>query len=543
MKIGITFIVFLLMVMTEISSQVIYERTYSQISPLTTQYTIQLSDTSSICFSSIYECDFGPFHHIDKNGNTINSMGFSIESTHSTGARTIGLDSILVWNREGPTDYDGPNYLRISLWTPSEYITLVLDSIPFTFGADRDVPYGAYLLNNDKLVYRKADTLYTVQISTQQLLSKVIIPLLGHVQPFLKYIVAFSDTLNPIIYSIDLTPIGTWDFNQHPVNNYEWVTLDSFLIGVNVSNNASLHVVNGLTEVSLDLDLSGYLNIIEEIQVNRDGLFVKGKKGAVDYVVQINEQLQVVNETIIDFPFDGSIPLAFYSDRVYGWASDGVSQYQGEYKMAYHYTDANPIRFVDISLDTIWVDSVFLWPHEMHQPANLFLLAEVTNHSTDTIHSFTYHFEDIPFGFCDPGVYARFVDGFSIPPGETGIVPFTTWSWEVAEHKPFARTFYVEHANHHLDDQKADNHFQLTYLISGVNPLAENNLSIWPNPFHDYLESSEDFESLKMYNSLGHVVSSGINRLESLGSLIPGAYYVQGLRNHKIYLTRVIKIE
>ncbi|MGB4846604.1 MAG: T9SS type A sorting domain-containing protein [Saprospiraceae bacterium] len=118
-----------------------------------------------------------------------------------------------------------------------------------------------------------------------------------------------------------------------------------------------------------------------------------------------------------------------------------------------------------------------------------------------------------------------------------------TWSDEVAANEPFFKMFYVEHANHHLDDQIADNHFQLTYLLSAVNPVTENNFSIWPNPFYDNLETSADFESLKMYNSLGHVVSTGINRLDNLGGLVPGTYYIKALKNEKSFFSKVIKIE
>ncbi|MEO5582079.1 MAG: T9SS type A sorting domain-containing protein, partial [Saprospiraceae bacterium] len=297
--------------------------------------------------------------------------------------------------------------------------------------------------------------------------------------------------------------------------------------------------VNGLTEVSFDLDLSGYLTHIDDIQVNNQGLFVKGKKGALDYLIQINEQLHVINETAMDMPdLGGPFTFTYYSDRVYGSTTAGVA----EYRMSYHYIDANPIRFVDVSLDTIWVDSVFYYPHEMHLPANLYLLARVTNHSPDIIHSLTFHYSDTPFFFCDPGVYPFFVDGLSIPPGETGIVPFTAWSWELAENKPFFRTYHVEHANHHLDDNTADNHFQLSYFLSAVEPVVENRMSIWPNPFYDYLETSEDFDSLKMYNNLGNVVSTGINRLDNLRSLAPGTYYVQGVSDHKLFFSRVIKI-
>ncbi len=539
MKNTITILFTILIIISEANAQVIYERTYSQISPSIRQ-TIQLSDTSSICFSSVSECQFGPFHHIDQYGNIINSIGFTLESTHSSGARTIGVDSILVWNRDGPTDSEGPNYLRIGLWTPTQFVILVSDSLHYQFWEDKEVHYEAYLFKDDKLVYRKADSLYVVEISTQQLLRKVVVPELGDVNAFLDYIVAFPASADPIIFSIDLLPVDTWHFNQHPVNHYIQIALDSFLIGHITQEAASLHVVNGLTEVNFDLDLSDYLTHIDDIQVNEQGLFVKGKRGALDYMIQINAHLQVINETVMDMPeFAGLFTFTYYSYRVYGSRTDGVA----EYRMSYRYADANPIRFVDVSLDTIWVDSVFYWPHEMHLPANLYCLARVTNHSADTIHYLTFHYEEMPFFFCDPGVYPFFINGLSIPPEETGTVPFTTWSWEVAEHNPFFRTYYVEHANHHLDDQIADNHFQLTYLLSVVNPVTENNLSIWPNPFYDYLETSSDFESLKMYNNLGYVVSTGINRLDNLRNLAPGTYYVQGLRDQKSFFTRVIKID
>jgi len=252
----------------------------------------------------------------------------------------------------------------------------------------------------------------------------------------------------------------------------------------------------------------------------------------------------VVNETVIETTdIDRPLTYTYYADRVYVSTTDGISQYEAEYRMTYHFTDSDPITYVDISLDSIWVDSVFYWPHEMHLPARLFLLAKITNHSSDTINSLTYHYESPPFIFCDPGVYPQYLNGLSIPPGKTGIVPFATSSWEVAENKPFFRTFFVEHANYHLDDYIADNHFQLTYLASSVNSVIENVFSIWPNPFQDYLETFEDFESLEMYNSFGNMILTGINRLDNLEKLAAGTYYVKGQRNQKLFFSRVVKVE
>ena len=155
----------------------------------------------------------------------------------------------------------------------------------------------------------------------------------------------------------------------------------------------------------------------------------------------------------------------------------------------------------------------------------------------------TYHFESYPKVFCDPGVYPRYLTGLSIPPGQIGTIPFTTSSWEVAENKPLFRTFYVEHANHHLDDNLIDNHVQLTYLTSKIDLVIENDMAIWPNPFLDHLITSQDFENISMYNHLGNIVATGINRLDNLKGLASGIYYVHGYKNQKSFFSRVIKVE
>ena len=524
-------------------TQVIYERIFSPVYP-SIEHAFQLSDYSTVSFANNTECDYAAYLHIDKQGVKISSEGISSESTHSLGVRPIGRDEILVWFREGPNDYNGPNFFKIGLWTSGKLIELVRDTSLFSLWEDRDLIYEAYLLINNKIVYRKGDSLFVVQVSTQQLLNKIAIPEFSVVHPFLDYIVVFDYAAKPVVYSIDLDEVAYWNINQHPVSSYESMALDSFLIGIITQEDATLHVVNGLTEASFDLDLSGYFTHIEEIQVNTDGLFVKGKKGVDDYLLQLNDQFQVINETIVDLPdLAGTFTYTYHANRMYAWKADGLSAYRANYRISYNYPDANPIRFIDISLDTIWVDSVFYWPPEMHLPAKLFLLFQVTNHSKETIHSFTVHFESTQAIQCDPGIYYGIKEGLSIPPGETEIVPVSTWSWEVAENEPFFRTYFIQHANRHLDDHIIDNHFQFTYLLSSTPPVVENALSIWPNPFHDYLETSKDVKSLRLYNSLGHVVSTGINRLDNLGSLIPGTYYVQALKNEKSFFSRVIKVE
>ena len=524
-------------------TQVIYERVFSPVYP-SIEHAFQLSDLSTVSFANNSQCNSAAYLHIDKQGVKISSGGISSGSTHSLGVRPIGWDEILVWFREGPDDYDGPNYFKIGLWMHDEFVTLVRDTSLFNIWEDSEIVYEAYLFQNDKIVYRKGDSLYLVQVSTQQLLNKVAIPEFSIVHPFLDYIVVFDYVGKPVVFSIDLDEVAYWNNNQHPVSSYESMALDSFLIGIITQEDATLHVVNGLTEESFDLDLSGYLTHIEDIQVNTDGLFVKGKKDDVDYLVQLNWQFQVFNETVVDLPdIPGPFTYTYYTDRMYAWKADGLSAYRANYRISYQYPDSNPIRFVDISLDTIWVDSIYYWPPEMHLPAKLFLLARVTNHSKETVRSFTLHFESTQTIQCDPGIYYGIIEGLSILPGETEIIPVSTWSWEVAENEPFFRTYFIQHANNHLDSNWVDNYFQFSYLLSAIHPVIEINLSIWPNPFHDYLETSEDFERLRMYNSLGHVVSTGINRLDNLASLVPGTYYVQALKDKKSFFTRVIKVE
>jgi hypothetical protein len=83
------------------------------------------------------------------------------------------------------------------------------------------------------------------------------------------------------------------------------------------------------------------------------------------------------------------------------------------------------------------LDSVYLWPWEMHLPAKVFIFGVVRNFSSDTIHDYVVNFQDKLFAGCDDGVRETFFTGRNIAPGQTDTVFFQTYSWELYEGKPF----------------------------------------------------------------------------------------------------------
>ncbi|MDQ3016020.1 MAG: hypothetical protein M3R25_04785, partial [Bacteroidota bacterium] len=113
----------------QLAAQVVYERTFDPVRP-SMEHPIQLSDTSSISFSTYNDCSFGAYIHHDKNGVEIMSESLDNESQHNVRARKIGLDSILFSYRNGAFDFGDQNYFKVSLWTPAGITPLIAHELP-----------------------------------------------------------------------------------------------------------------------------------------------------------------------------------------------------------------------------------------------------------------------------------------------------------------------------------------------------------------------------------------------------------------------------
>ena len=535
-----------LILASQVNAQVIYERTYPDAYP-SLRDAIQLSDFSTVSFANNSKCFGAGWKQISSTGSIIKHGGLAGESTHSLKYIQIAEDSILVSCRVGPIDFDGTNYFKVALWTPDSLQTLLMDTVPLNFWEDCEwcnhpVHYEAFQYKDNHVLYQRGDTIFSKNVLTGQREFQKTFYHISKVYPVKDGLMVFSLGLPPTCFDSQLMPIKTW---LNPTSSF-MVAMDSFLIGVNSGTTTSLHAVNAFNENAQDIDLSLYFSEIDFLVVRGDVLIVVGKNGATNNTVQLDENGQLLAEKPFVYP-DDIYPwqLSFYPDRLYAWRTDGLSAYKADYRIAYAYLDPQPITYVDMELASIVVDSVFYWPPDHHLPANLFLSAYIINHSLDTMHSLTVHHEEAFFIGCDSGVYPRHIKELQVPPGDTAIIRFTTYSWEVAMNLPFMQTFYVEHGNYHLDADTSNNAFELIYVSSGTEETAPSSMAAFPNPFTDYITVSEHSESiqLRLYDLHGAMVANGYNRLEGLRKLPAGSYFLQIMAGQTIDVKRVVKVE
>ncbi len=111
--------------------------------------------------------------------------------------------------------------------------------------------------------------------------------------------------------------------------------------------------------------------------------------------------------------------------------------------------------------------------------------------------------------------------------------------------QPFMQTFYVQHGNYHLDADTSNNAFELIYISSSTEETASVSMTAFPNPFTDYITVSEHSESiqLRLYDQHGGMVASGYNRLDDLGKLPAGIYFLQIISGRSITVKRMVKVE
>jgi Secretion system C-terminal sorting domain len=522
---------------TPLISQVIYERTFPHEFP-SIHFPIELSDTSTFSLGTNSDCGGIGSRHIDVNGNERMGNRFWAEA-FSSGYYWIGHDSVLIWAEEGALDA-GRDSFRVYIWTPDEINKILSIGIRDDFS--NSPRYGAYLYSPGRLVYEKTDTLYTKDLSSGQVEDSLIFPDIYHIIEFEKSILVFSDNESPLLLNDQLEDIYEWqDPSSLPFNISESVVLDSFLVGMEESNPLSLGVVNVYNESLAHIDLSSYFDQIEEIQSNKNNLFVKGISNGEHLVLQLDNKFTFVDLLSIAFPeLDKQMTYQYYPDRVYAWGYDGLANYRANYRMSYKYLDAGPIEYRDIELDTMWVDSVYTYAEHY---LIVHISSVVRNLSPETIHSYTMHYEEIPIFFCDPGVYAGSFDDLTIEPSVTDTLSFQVWTYQYGS--TFSRRFYVHHGSYHLDDQAGNNNFFLVHLLSSSHEPVLLTSIVYPNPFTDFLQVADVSESIQMdlYDQTGRMVSSGYGRLDNLGRLPIGVYLLQILDGNSISVRKVVKVE
>ena len=550
MNTNFIYLFFILFVANEVEAQVIYERTYPDAFP-SLKDAIQLSDLSTVSFANNSPCYFAGWRHIGPTGTIIQEDGLAIESTHSLKYKQMGDDSVLVSCRVGPLDFDGTNYFQISLWTPDSLYTLVLDTVFKNYwedfhGSSTPIHYEAFLYNDYHVVYQWGDTIFSKNILTGQIDYRETFFHITHVFPAKDGLMVFSAGLPPTYFSNEIVPVNTWlNLSAHPVSFNNMVAIDSFMVGINYEIPTSLHAVNAFNENVQDIDLSNYFSQIDSLVVRGDILIAIGRNGTIGNTLQLNPFFQIVDEKPFVYP-DDIYPweFSFYPERLYAWRTDGLSDYKADYRIAYSFHDPQPITYLDLTIVDISVDSVFYWPPSHHLPAHLFLSASVINHSEDTLHNLTIHYEEDPIQ-CDPGIYPKHVSNLEAAPGDTAYVKFSAISWETAMNEPFIRTFFVQHGNYHLDSISTDNVFEFVYLSSSTDETGSSSVTVFPNPFTDFLRINDVSESsqLILYDQTGRLVSSGYEQLDNLGYLPVGIYDLQVVNGQSIRVTRVVKVK
>jgi len=524
-----------------VKTQVIYERTFPNAFP-SIQIPLELSDFSTFSLGSNDECGGLRSRHIDVNGNELSESILYAEA-FSSGYYWIGHDSVLIWAEHGAYDV-GPDSLRVHIWTPGEIKTILSVGLNYNFSESRR--YGAYLYTPERLIYEKTDTLYTKNLYSSVVEDSLVIGGISQIFEFEKSILVFSDAEDPLLLDDRLEEIVEWDNHYTlPFDVYSAVVIDSFLVG-KVGLN-TLGVVNVYDESQRILDLSTYFEQIEDVQANKNYLFVKGgDSGGGQFVLQFDKEFELVNGFARDIPkLYRQMTFRYYPDRVYAWCYDGLASYKANYRMSYEYLNAFPIKYLDIALDTAWVDSVYKYPEHYHLPSNVFVSAVIRNLSPDTIHSLTIHWERTPDFWCDSGVYPYQRDGLNIGFNESDTISIQTWSYDVAHNLPYSESFFIHHGNNHLDSNWNNNIYELDYLSNSIDETVSAAISVYPNPFTDFIRLSEVSETsqLILYDQTGRFVSNGYGELNNLGHLPVGIYVLQVNSGHSIGVTRVVKVE
>lgn len=370
----------------------------------------------------------------------------------------------------------------------------------------------------------------------------MIIPGIISIKEFEKAILVFSQTGAPLLIDDHLTEIVKWhDSTSLPFSIHEASVLDSFLVGRSGFTPNAIANINVYNEIKGEVDLSPYLDLVEDVQVNKNQLFVKGILGQEHYVIELDGQFQVVEIHKIDFPdLDFDLTYRYFPDRVYAWGLDGLARYNANYRMSYKYIDPHPVEYIDIALDTMWVDSVVKYAPQYFI---IYIKAKVRNLSSQIVHSVTMHYEEIPIFFCDPGIYGGTFENLSIQPNEADTVALILFTNQVGS--SYKQRFYVHHGNHHLDEQSVNNDYYLVHILSNSTMPLSSSYQVYPNPFSDILRTSiaSDGVELVLYDQTGRIVSQGNDQLNDLRWLGSGVYYLRISNGISTSIQKVVKVE
>lgn len=529
------YLLFTILMVSQAKAQVIYERTYA-VASNSVDFPVELTDTSTFSFDNDDICGRIGVRHIDRYGNELTDNWFGAEG-FSSGYYWIGHDSILIWAVEGAWDA-GVDSFRVYVWTPDttrKIVSRYMDS--------RVVIGGAFLYTSNRLVYRQGDTLFTLNLVNGIEEDSLVVPDLDTVIEFEKSILIVSNTSYPVLLNDRLEVIGIWtDLSFLPFTITEALVLDSLIVGRDLLHPLAISTFNIYSEAQRNIDLSGYFDQIDEIQSNKNNLFVKGKSAGKDMVLQLDSTLFFIDIQLLETPdLDKEMNFRYFPDRVYARSTDGLAKYNANYRICYSYNDPAPIQYVDIALDTVWVDSVSA-PHPHDHIISVYLKAVVSNHSNDTIQSYSMHHEEIFDYFCFDGVYLYSYEQQSIGPNESDTIQLQLWSYSTMY---FQRRVYIHHANHHLDTILFNNSFLVNQLLSSSDELTDEQIIVYPNPFTDFLTITalSDHPYLELFNPAGLLVAEGFGQLTDMEKLPVGYYVLKVTDTQTTSIRSVVKLE
>jgi hypothetical protein len=199
----------------------------------------------------------------------------------------------------------------------------------------------------------------------------LVVPDLDTVIEFEKSILIVSNTSYPVLLNDRLEVIGIWaDLSFLPFTITEALVLDSLIVGRDLLHPLAISTFNIYSEAQRNIDLSGYFDQIDEIQSNKNNLFVKGKSAGKDMVLQLDSTLFFIDIQLLETPdLDKEMNFRYYPERVYASGQRMVwpntmpitgcvipIRIQAPIRVCRHF-----------ALDTIWVDSVSApHPHDHH---------------------------------------------------------------------------------------------------------------------------------------------------------------------------------
>jgi hypothetical protein len=514
---------------------VIYERTFDDAFP-SIEYSVELSDTSTFSMDRFSKCNNLNIRRIDQIGNSNDDW---LGEAFLYGYHWIGHDSILLWYETGSYDV-GPDSFRVEIWTPKNKKVLVREEVEH-----QNIPgrrYGAYLYQQNQIIYEKSDTFLRKNLVTGENDKFVFFQRIQNVIEFKNSILIYFSAPFPKLVDADFNIIRNLH-NPLPFDTTKAVVLDSFWIGQDSNDLQTVNALNVYTEIIRPIDFTIFLDTIEDIQVNKGALFIKGKKGDIHKVVELNESLEIYQIHDLDLPSDPeNITYRYSPGRVYSHFTDGLGAYKADYRICYPFLDPNPVHYVDIQLDSMWLSSII--HHQFY--SEIQVAFQITNLSTDTIHSFTLHYDNNePYSTCFTGTNALHFKELDIIPGNSTTIDYHDYTTAFEQGSKLSRSYFVEHGNHHLDGDTSNNVFNLEYLITSSDDLISDRIQIYPNPFTDIINIFNQGQSfhLNLSDQMGRVVSRGIDHLDHLSDLPSGIYFLQIHIGHQIFIRKVIKGE